>query len=77
MASFGKLGVTSILWTLTNNTSHLSTLISKMTVMEGDEMQNLWSLIADLSNQLSNNRQLCENLQAQAQELKVSRGRRE
>lgn len=42
-----------------------------MTLMEGDEMQSLWSLVADLSNQLSSNRQLCENLQAQAQELKV------
>ncbi|PWN51408.1 hypothetical protein IE53DRAFT_51431 [Violaceomyces palustris] len=41
-----------------------------MTLMEGDDIQRLWSLVADLSAQLTANRQACEALQAQADQLK-------
>lgn len=41
-----------------------------MTVMDGDDMQRLWSLIEDLTNQLQANRQLCESLQQQADQLR-------
>ncbi|KAN0062802.1 hypothetical protein ACQY0O_004622 [Thecaphora frezii] len=41
-----------------------------MTTMDGDDMQRLWSLIEDLTQQLQANRQLCESLQAQADQLK-------
>ena len=38
--------------------------------MDGDDMQRLWSLIEDLTNQLQANRQLCESLQQQADQLR-------
>lgn len=41
-----------------------------MAMMDGDDLHRLWSLIEDLTNQLSANRQLCESLQAQADQLK-------
>ncbi|EST08353.2 hypothetical protein PSEUBRA_002109 [Kalmanozyma brasiliensis GHG001] len=41
-----------------------------MTMMDGDDMQRLWSLIEDLTNQLQANRQLCESLQQQADQLR-------
>ncbi|CBQ69960.1 conserved hypothetical protein [Sporisorium reilianum SRZ2] len=41
-----------------------------MTTMDGDDMQRLWSLIEDLTNQLQANRQLCESLQQQADQLR-------
>ncbi|KAJ1021626.1 hypothetical protein NDA16_003763 [Ustilago loliicola] len=41
-----------------------------MTIMDGDDMQSLWSLIEDLTNQLQANRQLCESLQQQADQLR-------
>ena len=41
-----------------------------MTIMDGDDMQRLWSLIEDLTNQLQANRQLCESLQQQADQLR-------
>jgi uncharacterized coiled-coil protein SlyX len=41
-----------------------------MTLVEGEELQRLWALVSELSNQLSANRQLCLSLQAQADELK-------
>lgn len=44
-----------------------------MTVLEGDELQRLWSLVAELSSQLSSNREQCLALQQQADELKVRR----
>jgi hypothetical protein len=41
-----------------------------MTLVEGEELQRLWSLVSELSSQLSANQQLCQSLQAQADELK-------
>ncbi|SPC63363.1 uncharacterized protein UHOD_07957 [Ustilago sp. UG-2017b] len=41
-----------------------------MTIMDGEDMQRLWSLIEDLTNQLQANRQLCESLQQQADQLR-------
>lgn len=41
-----------------------------MAIMDGDDMQRLWSLIEDLTNQLQANRQLCESLQQQADQLR-------
>ncbi|UZJ57424.1 hypothetical protein CBS101457_006744 [Exobasidium rhododendri] len=41
-----------------------------MTLVEGEELQRLWALVSELSNQLSANRQVCQSLQAQADELK-------
>ncbi|SYW82864.1 uncharacterized protein UBRO2_04986 [Ustilago bromivora] len=38
--------------------------------MDGEDMQRLWSLIEDLTNQLQANRQLCESLQQQADQLR-------
>lgn len=43
-----------------------------MTLVEGDELQRLWSLISELSSQLAANRELCTSLQQQADSLKVS-----
>lgn len=41
-----------------------------MTLVEGEELQRLWTLVSELSSQLSANQQLCQSLQAQADELK-------
>ncbi len=41
-----------------------------MAIMDGDDMQRLWSLVEDLTNQLQANRQLCESLQQQADQLR-------
>lgn len=41
-----------------------------MTLVEGEELQRLWALVSELSSQLSSNRELCQSLQAQADELK-------
>lgn len=41
-----------------------------MTIMDSDDMQRLWSLVEDLTNQLQANRQLCESLQQQADQLR-------
>jgi len=43
-----------------------------MTLVEGDELQRIWGLVAELSAQLSANRELCTSLQQQLDELKVS-----
>lgn len=41
-----------------------------MTLVEGEELQRLWALVSELSSQLSSNRELCQSLQAQADDLK-------